>query len=62
MAEGKVAVPQAGSVPGEGLMAVRAGIYGLLAEFDDPTALVKAIQQARVQGYRQMDAYTPFPV
>jgi hypothetical protein len=43
-------------------MAVRAGIYGLLAEFDGPTALVEAIHQARVQGYRQMDAYTPFPV
>lgn len=38
------------------------GIYGLMAEFDNPTALVSATRAARAEGYRRMDAYTPFPV
>jgi hypothetical protein len=37
-------------------------IYGLLAEFDSPEALVAAARRAREAGYRKMDAYTPFPV
>jgi len=36
--------------------------YGLLAEFDSPTMLVEAVRAARQNGYRKMDAYTPFPV
>jgi Alternative complex III, ActD subunit len=37
-------------------------IYGLLAEFDDPDRLVAAAHAAHEDGYRNMDAYTPFPV
>ena len=37
-------------------------IYGLLAEFDNPSALVVAARAAHAAGYRRMDAYTPFPV
>ena len=37
-------------------------LYGLLAEFEDVTALVEAIRAARREGYTRMDAYTPFPV
>lgn len=36
--------------------------YGLLAEFEDVNGLLAAIRGARHQGYRHMDAYTPFPV
>ena len=43
-------------------MAKPAAIYGLLAEFDDPTALVAATQLAHREGYRCMDAYSPFPI
>jgi ActD protein len=43
-------------------MAKPAGIHGLIAEFDDPTALVAAAQSARLEGYRRMDAYSPFPI
>ncbi|MFL5242911.1 MAG: DUF3341 domain-containing protein [Gemmataceae bacterium] len=41
---------------------MRPRIYGLLAEFDDPTALVGAARAAREAGYRQCDAYSPFPI
>jgi ActD protein len=36
--------------------------YGLIAEFDDPTALVDATSRAYAQGYRRIDAYSPFPI
>jgi hypothetical protein len=37
-------------------------IYGLLAEFDTPADLVSAARRARAEGYKKMDAYTPFPI
>ena len=37
-------------------------IYGLLAEFDNPTDLVHAAKAAFGAGYRKMDAYTPYPL
>jgi hypothetical protein len=37
-------------------------IYGLMAEFDNPTALVNAARAAREQGFRKLDAYSPFPI
>jgi hypothetical protein len=37
-------------------------LYGLMAEFDDPNTLVAASRRARQEGYRKMDAYTPFPI
>ena len=40
----------------------RAAVYGLLAEFDDPTALVQAVRATRSAGYRKLDAFTPFPI
>jgi hypothetical protein len=36
--------------------------FGLLAEFETPEALVEAARHARAQGYRALDAFTPFPV
>src|ERR1700716_1107988 len=43
-------------------MARRSSVYGLMAEFDDPTALVAATYRAHAEGYRRMDAYSPFPI
>ena len=43
-------------------MIARPSSYGLMAEFDNPHDLLTAVQQARADGYRRMDAYTPFPV
>ena len=37
-------------------------IYGLLAEFDTPTELVVAARRAYEEGFRRMDAYSPFPI
>ena len=38
------------------------GIYGVMAEFDSPSALVSAARAARAKGYRKLDAYSPFPI
>ena len=39
-----------------------APIYGLMAEFADPDSLVVAARRAFDEGFRRMDAYSPFPV
>jgi ActD protein len=36
--------------------------YGLLAEFKTAEALLEAAQRARSEGYRRIEAYSPFPV
>lgn len=37
-------------------------LYGILAEFDSPGALVVAARAAREAGYARMDAFTPYPM
>jgi hypothetical protein len=37
-------------------------LYGLMAEFDTPTALVSAAHDAHHAGYRRMDGYSPYPI
>jgi hypothetical protein len=39
-----------------------AAVYGLIAEFREPTTLVAATRRAHEAGYRRMDAYSPFPI
>ncbi len=39
-----------------------ARLYGLVAEFEDPDALLGAAHKAYEAGYRRMDAYSPFPI
>ena len=43
-------------------MARTTAIYGLMAEFDEPSLLVAATHRAYQEGYRRMDAYSPFPI
>lgn len=37
-------------------------IWGLLAEFENSEELLQAARKAHKEGYRKMDAYSPFPV
>jgi hypothetical protein len=38
------------------------GVYGLMAEFEQPEDVLEATRHAYERGYRMMEAYTPFPV
>ena len=37
-------------------------VYGLMAEFDDPNALVDAAKRTYEAGYRRIDAFSPYPI
>ena len=37
-------------------------VYGLMAEFDSPTALFEGVREAYARGYRKIDAFSPFPI
>ncbi len=37
-------------------------VYGLMAEFDSPTAVVIAARRTYAAGYRRINAYSPFPI
>jgi hypothetical protein len=37
-------------------------LYGLMAEFDSADALVEATKRTYAEGYRKMDAFSPFPI
>jgi hypothetical protein len=36
--------------------------WGVLAAFDEPGALLRAVRRVRAAGYRSVDAYSPFPI
>jgi len=38
------------------------GLYGLIAEFNEPEQVLVAAQRARAAGYRRLDAFTPYHV
>jgi hypothetical protein len=37
-------------------------LYGVIAEFAQPEALVRAVHAARKEGYQVIEAYTPYPI
>jgi len=39
-----------------------APLYGLMAEFDGPNELVRAAKRTYAEGYRNIDAFSPFPI
>jgi Alternative complex III, ActD subunit len=43
-------------------MAARGSLYGLMAEFESPEELLAAAQRAYREGYRRLDAHSPFPI
>jgi hypothetical protein len=40
----------------------RPPIYGLLAEFHTPAEVIEAAEQVHHAGYRNVDAYSPYPI
>ncbi len=48
----------------DGDAAMKSGkdVFGLLAEFDDPRALMHACAKVRDAGFESWDAHTPFPI
>jgi hypothetical protein len=40
----------------------RPALHGLMAEFATPHAIAEAARKAHEAGFRQLDAYTPYPV
>ena len=40
----------------------RPGLYGLMAEFSEPAAVVAAARKVHEAGYRKVDAFSPYPV
>ena len=41
---------------------VRPATYGLMAEFDNPSDAVAAARRVHEEGYRRIDAFSPYPV
>jgi len=37
-------------------------LYGIMAEFSSPEALLRAARESRAAGYRELDAFTPYPI
>jgi hypothetical protein len=37
-------------------------LYGVMAEFEDPTSLVEAARRTYDEGYRNFDSFSPFPI
>ena len=38
------------------------GLYGVIAEFSDAQSLLNAANAARERGYKEVDAFSPFPI
>ncbi|HVR72714.1 MAG TPA: DUF3341 domain-containing protein [Planctomycetota bacterium] len=43
-------------------MSARPEIHSILAEFDEPGALLRAARLVHAAGYRKMDAHSPYPI
>ena len=41
---------------------IREGLYGVIAEFNDPQTLLDAANATREAGYTSIDAFSPFPI
>ncbi|MGC8952235.1 DUF3341 domain-containing protein [Chloroflexus sp.] len=41
---------------------MRNDVYGVMAEFPTPEALIEATRKAKAAGYTKMDAFSPFPI
>ncbi len=41
---------------------IKEGLYGVIAEFNDPQSLLDAANAVRDKGYTSTDAFSPFPI
>jgi hypothetical protein len=41
---------------------LKIGLYGMIAEFDNPADLIAAARRAREDGYTRYEAYSPYPI
>lgn len=46
----------------EAVMPAQRRLWGVMAEFSDPSALLHAAEEVRKAGYTRWDAHSPFPV
>jgi hypothetical protein len=46
----------------EHITTTKTRLYGLLAEYKSPEALIEAAEKTYARGYRRIDAFSPFPV
>jgi hypothetical protein len=37
-------------------------LHGVMAEFDESSKLIAAVEAVRAKGYRKIEAYTPYPI
>ena len=44
------------------MVTAKAKLYGTVAEYDTPGALVEAARRVKDAGYTDFDCYSPFPV
>jgi len=49
-------------LPSRGASQTQAKHYGVVADFDTPEDLLRAIRTVRLAGYSRLEAYTPFPI
>lgn len=41
---------------------MEARVFGMVAEFDSPPALIEGVKKIRAAGYTKIDTHTPFPI
>src|SRR5258708_15568446 len=41
---------------------IKPKLYGVMAQFDSPSALVAAAKETYAAGYRRINGYSPFPI
>src|SRR3954470_4681991 len=41
---------------------IKKPVYGVMAEFETPSQLVRATEAAVARGYKKLDSYSPFPI
>jgi len=49
-------------LPGYGTDGAQPKYYGVMADFESPEELLRAVRTARAAGYTKMEAYSPFPI